>query len=332
MKSIAVIVSCICIGWILASCAHSPETPMFKRLESYRFDPATPLMDRVAEVPAHLLESLKKLDGRDNYHPYIPTLDDMKKVVAAFHALPDMQRTVLDRRLVGIYFVENFAGGGYSDYLFDRDGNLYAILILNPAILRTGISKWITDKELSAFGNDRADIDLTVECREGDMSALVYILLHETAHILDYVSGCTPYVEKELADRGKPLDAASFTGMAWVDYNRPIAAYDFPQRSRLGFYGATSAPRISRSELSKLYRSLAATPFTNLYASQNWAEDFAETAAFSSLARIIGSACIIRVQGPPADRFEVSTTAREQVAKRLPILYRGCGVNGRATP
>jgi hypothetical protein len=328
MKKIAVVVSWICIGWMVASCVHAPQLPMFKQLENYRFDPAIPLLDRVAEVPPHLLEALKKLDERDNYRPYVPTLQDKKMIVAAFHAIPGIQRDVLDRRLVGVYFVENFSAGGYSDYLFDRDGNIYTILVLNPAILRTGISRWIKEKELSAFGNDRNDIDLTVECKEGDMTALVYILLHETAHILDYVSGCTPYVEKDLAAMGKPLDAASFAGAAWLDYDRPLAVYDFPQRNKLGFYGAKTGSRISRNELFKLYRSLEATPFTNLYASQNWAEDFAETAAFSSLSRITGSACVIRLQGPEVENFEVSTTERKPVSMRLPILYGGCRARG----
>lgn len=332
MKRLAVIVSWLCTAWLMASCVCSQQLPGFKQLESYRFDPAVPLLDRVSEVPPHLLEALKKLDERDDYRPYLPTLEDTKKIVAAIHAIPDSQRSVLDRRLVGIYFVENFSAGGYSDYLFNKGGNLYTILVLNPAILRTGISKWVTDKELSAFRKDRTDIDMTVECGEGEMTALVYILLHESAHNMDYVSGCTPYVEKDLAASGKPLDASSFTGTAWVDYDRPLAAYDFPQRGKLGFYGAAKDSGIPRSELPKLYRSLASTPFTNLYASQNWAEDFAETAAFSSLARIIGSPCMIRVRGEGADLFEVSTTAREPVARRLPLLYRGCGVSGGAAP
>ncbi|MDO9067120.1 MAG: hypothetical protein Q7W05_01530 [Deltaproteobacteria bacterium] len=331
MKNIAVIFSLICIGLIIGSCVHTPQLAKFKQLENYHFDPMIPLLNRVAEVPSYLLEALKKLDERDDYRPYIPTLEDTNKIVAALHAIPDIQRVVLDRRLVGIYFVENFSAGGYSDYLYDRDGNLYTILVLNPAILSTGISKWIREKELSAFKNDIADINLTVECREGNMTALVYIMLHETTHIMDYVSGCTPYVEKDLAHRGKSLDSSSFTGEAWLDYDLPLARYDFPLRSKLGFYGAAKDSGISRSELPGLYRSLAATPFTNLYASQNWAEDFAETAAFSSLARIIGSGCIFRVEGPGTDPFEISTIFREPVERRLPILFNGCAdIGGKA--
>jgi hypothetical protein len=330
MTKIILIIACISTCLIMVSCTHAPPVPVFKQLESYRYDPAIPLLARVTEVPPHLLEALKKLDEREDYRPYLPTLEDTKKIAAALHAIPDIQRAVLERRLVGIYFVENFSAGGYSDYLFDKDGNLFTILVLNPAILRTGISKWIRDKELSAFRNDRSDIDLIVECNEGDMTALVYIMLHEMAHIIDYVSGCTPYVEKDLAGRGKALDAAPFTAAAWLDYDRPRTDFDFQLRSKMGFYGAAKDGGISRSELPALYRSLAATPFTNLYASQNWAEDFAETAAFSSLARLIGSACTIRVQGPGAERFEFSTTAREPVARRLPLLLQGCGASTEA--
>jgi hypothetical protein len=152
----------------------------------------------------------------------------------------------------------------------------------------------------------------------------VYLLLHETAHQLDYLAGCTPYVEKDLAGRGKSLATVPFDSATWRDYNHPLPAFDFPLRGRLRFYGSDNSAKLSRSELPNLYRRLAKTPFTTLYASQNWAEDFAETAAFAALARINGIVCTMRVHGPGTERFEFPILDHPEVVIRLPLLYSAC--------
>jgi len=324
MRRLPVLFVMVVLAGFLASCVASTGLPAFKRLENYRFDPSLALLERVGEVPPLLLEALKKLDNRPDYRPYNLTPEEMRQFSVALGELPDIQRTVLNGRLVGIYFVQNLSSGGYSDYLLDRNGVLHTVLVLNPAILHTGISRWIADKELSAFQADRTDISLTVECGEGGRSALLYLLLHETAHQLDYLSGCTPYVEKDLAAAGKPLAEVAFDAGAWQDYDHPLAAFDFPLRRRLRFYGLDNSVKLARGDLPHLYRRLAASPFTTLYASQNWAEDFAETAAFAALARSNGIVCTLRVQGPGQEQFEFPLLDRPPVVVRLPLLYAAC--------
>lgn len=324
MVRLPVLCVMLVLAGCLASCTASGTLPAFKRLENYRFDRATPLPDRVGEIPPLLLDALKRLDNRPDYRPYNLTPEEMRQFSAALDELPDIQRTAIEARLAGIYFVQNLSSGGYSDYLLDRHGVLHTVLVLNPAILHTSISRWITDKELSAFLADRDDIGLTTECTGGERSALLYILLHETAHQLDYVAGCTPYVEKELASAGKPPLTVPFSGVAWKEYDHPWPEFDFPQRDRLHFYGSDPSAKLSRSELPALYRRLEATPFSTLYASQNWAEDFAETAAFSALARYNGIVCTLRVRGPGTERFEVPTLDRSEAVIRLPLVYSSC--------
>ncbi|HEX9079715.1 MAG TPA: hypothetical protein VF795_09010 [Desulfuromonadaceae bacterium] len=323
MRRVPVLVVMIILAGCLASCA-SGGLPPFKRLENYPFDPSKTLPERVTEVPPLLLEALKRSDNRPDYRAYRPTPGELRQLAAALGELPDIQRQALHGRLVGIYFVQNLSSGGYSDYLLDRRGVLHTVLVLNPAILHTGMSRWITDKELSAFTTDRSDIGLSVECSDGGRSALLYILLHEAAHQLDYLAGCTPYVERALAAAGKPLAAVPFAAAAWRDYDHPLPEFDAPLRGRLRFYGSGATARLPAGEMPALYRYLATTPFTTLYASQNWAEDFAETAAFAALARRDGIVCTLRVRGPGTEQFLMPLLDRPPVAARLPLLSPSC--------
>lgn len=308
----------------LSCCAIDRPTTDFKRLESYRFDPDTDLADRLADVPEQLLESLQKLDQREDYLPYRLSPVERKQFASTLKELPGIHLAAMQKRLVGIYFVKNLSSGGYSDFVWSRDGKLYTLLVLNPELLKKSISEWVRDKEMSAFLDDRKDIGLNVNCYENGRSALLYLLLHESAHLLDYVAGCTPYVERELADRGKTLATVPFASRVWQDYSSPQPLFDFPQRAEMHFYGSDNSRKLSRGKLPEAYQSLAKTPFNILYASQNWAEDFAETAAFSSLARITGHACTIRIDKTGGSSFLFSMLDRPPVVARMPSLYSSC--------
>jgi hypothetical protein len=308
---------------LLISCSHS-RLPAFKRLENYNFKPESTLQSRLGEIPPVLLESLKQLDNRADYRPYKLTPAEFKLFADDLALLPGIHRSAMQKRLAGIYFVENLSSGGYSDFVRGGDGKIYTVLVLNPSLLKTTISEWIKIKELSAFLEDREDISIRVDCGEKGRSALLYLLLHESAHLLDYVAICTPYVEKELAGSGRGLAQVPFVSVAWQDYHQPKPQFDFYQRSVLSFYGNDNSRKLSRSSLPDLYRNLAATPFNILYASQNWAEDFAETAAFSALKSITGKSCLITVDGPGANHFHFSVLERPAVSVRLPQLYSTC--------
>jgi len=310
-----------CMSCLSCSVSLLPE---HKQMENYGFRPGSMLVERVAPPPLFLLEELKRLDGRSDYLPYIPTAADMQQLNDYLLLLPPRERAAMVKRLAGIYFVTNLSSGGFSDYVYDKNGTLHTILVLNPALFKTGISQWVKDKELSAFLDDRADIGLEVDCGEEGRSALLYILLHESAHQLDYVAGCTPYVEKDLAKSGKLTADVPFVARTWLGYEQPLPRYDFIPRARLHFYGSSAGPRLSRSELPAAYAGLAVTPFNLLYGSQNWAEDFAETVAFSNLKRIAGKDCRIRVTGPGHKERVVWLTDRKPVAERMQYLYNSC--------
>ena len=309
----------------MVSCSRLGALSGYKDVERYGvFNTSTTLAERVAQPPAFLLEALKKMDNRNDYLAYVPTASEMRQIVDALDNIPDRQKAAMLSRLVGIFFVSNLSSGGYSDYLFDRNGTLHTILVLNPAILHTGISQWIKDKEMSAFFDDKSGVVMSVDCDEGERSALLYILLHESAHQLDYIAGCTPYVEKDLSKSGKPLNGVPFAAVTWKGYDLPLPAFDYSRRSQLRFYGNDDSAKLPGREMPAAYRRLAKTPFTLLYASQNWAEDFAETVAFTELKRIIGKGCRIHIKGAGKQDFMFDLLERKVAAERLPFLYSSC--------
>jgi len=80
--------------------------------------------------------------------------------------LPSKHQQMMHASLVGIYFVANFFGSGMADFVFDEKENVYTILIINPDVLHTGISDWMTHREATCFkpaGDGEQDISIRVE-------------------------------------------------------------------------------------------------------------------------------------------------------------------------
>ena len=185
---------------------------------------------------------------------------------------------MLKERLVGIYFVENLLGAGFTEFVLDEKDKVHAFIAVNPATLRTGLSEWLSAREASCFAGAATGTDATsvfVEC-SGSYQALLYALVHECGHVADYVYHYTPYVEPTIKDLGLGVATSPFIENVWVDYAKPESRADFPGRADITFYGTGGGPKIPIASAAGMYRSLENGPFPSLYAAQNWAEDFAE--------------------------------------------------------
>jgi hypothetical protein len=269
----------------LAACDSNPSTPpsegtsdgiSAKDLESYHFDPSAPLIDRVKEAPDFLLMYLQDIiDTSQNSTPYIPSEEEAAVIQSNLSILPPSYLENLQKRLVGIYFINNWIGSGITDYVLDSDNEVFTFIIVNPETMRNDISEWITYKESSCFlpnGQEDSSITITVDCGN-EYSGLAYVLLHETSHIMDFVHHYTPYVMAEL---GQSVSETDFVRGTWMDYYNPVQDADFILREDITFYGKDNGPLIHASQASELYQALGKTPFVSLYGSQNWVEDFAE--------------------------------------------------------
>lgn len=286
-----------------------------KKLESFVVDLGTPLEDRVMETPAVLLEYLKKIDETDTYRAYIPDEAEMKILKEYLGYLPQKIREVLEAKLLGIFFVDTLQGGGMSDFVFDKEGVLYSVLVLNPRILKTSLGEWLRFRDASAFTTDQGVV-IASDCGDSYVG-LLHTLFHEASHIYDYHRQMTPWVEPGLAALSS-VTATAFTESAWATYAEPLKTHDFPERKNISFYDF--GPRLDGARAASMYVSLGATPFSSLYGSTSWAEDFAESFTWFYLEKRLGiryETSVVR-EGIVLARY--SPSDNENVRKRHKIL------------
>lgn len=295
--AIAALLAAVVLLAALASCASTPKSVRERiaaipamNLKTYRFDPASPMAQRIGPAPDFVLKHLRGADGRDDYEAYEPTDADRELALQYLDLLPAWFDAMLKERLVGIYFVENLLGSSCTEFVLDKDDTVYAFIAVNPATLAAGLSEWMTAREASCFSGaaaggasgagsggaaSGAGAAVFVDCG-ASYRALLYALVHECARVADYVYHYTPYVEPTIEELGLGAGETPFVEGIWTDYAKPEARADFEGRTDVAFYGTGGGPKIPLADAAALYERLANSPFPSLYAAQNWAEDFAE--------------------------------------------------------
>lgn len=287
------------------------------RLETYSFDPSVPLAERIGPPTPFLLEWLKKYDGRDDYLPHAPTAEERRMLTGWLRRLPAKMRDTLDKRLIGIFLVDNFLGNGLAEMVLDpATGEKYSWVTLNAGGFGKTLSETLSEREASSFIGG----GVSVECGGREPAGIFYSLTHELTHAYDYTAGITPYVEPEWyeAVSGRPPRPEPAWEI-WKGYRTPRPEHDFAARKRLSFYGFGGGPKLRASEAAAVYESLAASPFVSLYGSQNWAEDAVELMVYASTRRLLGSACRVKYKGPGG--MTASFKPGETAAARAEALY-----------
>ena len=254
-----------------------------KNFESYTFSPKTPLISRIESAPSFVLAYLRNMDNRPDYLSYTPSEEERSLIQEYILKLPPVHKNVLKKRLIAIYFVNGFLGSGMADYVISKNSDIYTILVFNPLLLSTKISKWFTYRENTCFISSSSEYKIQIDCGK-EFTGLMYGLLHETSHILDYILQYTPYTEPELTKiNGFKVKASAFVQGIWDGYRKPSKKYAFTNRENVTFYGLGGGPKINVTDAVMLYKQLAKTPFVSLYGSLSWAEDFAELITFYHL-------------------------------------------------
>ncbi len=284
--------------FISLSCGRNVTGPDLShpayRLSSYEFNATSSLEQRVTPVPGFLLDHLKKMDGKTDYEPYTPDAKQKGEISRYLRLLPKLNLDVMKDRLVGIYFIKNFLGSGLADFIMDDQGRVYCYLIINPAVFEKGLSEWMTYREKTCFISDDPSYDIAVKCGSR-YSGLMYILTHETTHIVDYVRSITPWTDEGIRKAKRvTLTETDFTRGTWKSYDE--TASPFPFRKNVTFYGIGGGPKIKLSESEALYREFAVSPFPTLYGTLNWAEDLAEMVTFYHISEKLGQGFSIEVR------------------------------------
>jgi hypothetical protein len=316
-KKISILATLLVLTVATAGCATADLLQPVHRLGSFRFVRGSPLMSRMSAPPPVVLGHLRRLDRRDDYEPYIPDRNETLEMERAFTLLPVRSRNVLNDRLIGIYFISNFTGNGLCEWVMDSDGKAYVFFVFNPSSFSKNMSQLLTEKENTCFADDDISIDITVDCGK-KYSGFAYILLHESAHAVDYVLNVTPYVDEEHGEHMKKKTAETmFTKYYWSGYDAPTRHFMFT--GKVSFYGSGER-KLKRSNAVEAYQDLSRSPFVSLYASMSWAEDLAELAAFYHITRVLKQPFGIRVLQNKKTIFSTYPMEHPEIAKRLRLL------------
>ncbi len=301
---------------------HVSIADAIHQLKNHTLQMDSPLQKRFLKTPDLILKYLKTIDEIDNYSDYKLSEDEKQIIVDIIKLLPDNLKKILMDNLIGIYFVNNFISNGYTEWVIDEKKNIYCFMVFNPDVLKRNISDILTKRENTCFINDDTNISLTVEV-SGNYSGFLYILLHESAHIADYLNRYTPYVEDILMEiQGFKKEDKKFTDKIWNDYSIPFKKFDFPYRKDLTFYGFGNGPKIKLSDAVKVYEQFSNSTFFSLYASKNWAEDFAEYVSFYYLTNILNTQYSIIVKKKGREIYNIKPVGMKHIFQREKIVKK----------
>ena len=317
-ENITTLIIAVCMTSALAAACRSSEgDARIHQFENYSFDRHARPPSRAGMPPRMVLGYLQRLDNRTDYAPYLPSDAERAVVGDAYRILPERTKSVLENRLIGIYFIKNFTGNGLCEWVVDRRGKVYIFLVFNPRALGKTASELLTEKEQTCFFRDDPSIEIRVDCGN-TIPGFYYILLHESAHAVDYVLNITPFVDEEYKRQlGIKKTKSEFTKNSWAGYNTSKEHFIFSQR--VSFYGM-DAPKLKSSEAVAVYKDLARSPFASLYGSMSWAEDLAELAAFYHITHVLKGPYAIHVVQKKKTIFSVRPMETAAVIERLPMI------------
>jgi hypothetical protein len=229
-----------------------------------------PLEDRASSAPESLLERFGK-DLNVKVSAHVITPGERLTLTNALAQLTPFQREVLRNRLHAIYFIDGMPNNALT---FPDGGSTaepkYSIAVRAGALHET-VSELVTRKERTLFASAGSKLSVAVD--GGSLNAMVYVLLHETTHIVDFTVNATP-------DPDHPSGNHPLVGGIWQDGRTPADEYRPPILMSI-FWRTGRAMPIMRA--ADLYDALGRTPFISVYASCDSHDDLAELVAWTEL-------------------------------------------------
>ena len=291
-----------------------------KNYENYSFSPNTKIDERIGNSDAIVLNWLRELDSNESYTFYELKNEERTQVKEYIKLLPKYYQSVLEKKLLGIYFINDFYGSGMSDYVISESNDIYTILVFNPKVFKQSLSELVTYKENTCYKQNNDQIQLNIQISD-EYSGLFYILMHECTHIIDYCERITPFVEPNIQElQRKKKEPSPFTEEYWTAYNKIKLKRNIEYKDKLNFYTKENDKKIEKSELLLVYNELKNTPFASLYSYINWAEDFAEYATFYYFTQVLNMEYNIKITENNELIFEYEPFANINVLERAKKL------------
>lgn len=264
-----------------------------QKFTNYRFNQKSTLISRVNNAPDFVLKYLIELDNKPEYKNYALNNKEYQIIKDNIELLPKDYKDELQNSLIGIYFIDNFWGSGLTHFVIDDNNNIYTIIIINPKLLQMNLSEALTWKERTCFIDD---INYKLEIEVSDqLSGLLYILLHETTHAIDYTNRITPYPHPHLLKYTNVPKKSYDLFNIWEKYNKISKQYNSNLFSTITFYTFNNGPKAKYSDAINIYKELEKTPFVSLYSTLSWAEDIADLYTIQYLVEELGCDYTIKI-------------------------------------
>lgn len=301
---------------------------LFQRLQN---NLSEPIVGRVQKMPADLLKATQDYDrsiGIEDSNHYVartPSTEELELINSYYESLPIAYKKAFSEKLLAVYLVDGFAGAGMTDWLVDRDGHTYYYLVLNSSLFNLSLDDWLTYKENSIF--DKSAVSPRIRVRTNtNYRAIMYGLLHEGAHIVDYELGIAPYVDPlHRKVSGRTQVTSAFTDGVWLQRSQTVAQYNFMHRAVMNIYGEfAKKDLIPRVELPEMFSQLIQTPFVTFYSGTSWNEDLADYMTYQYIERSLGGTVTVELlhQGKIIEQYApIKTPQVQQREKSVRVFY-----------
>ncbi|WP_205508903.1 hypothetical protein [Longitalea arenae] len=235
--------------------------------QKYGLNPSVSLSARVIATPKDVLAMFHEAGMAPTEHQL--TAAEQQKVETAFAMLPPLHQRVLKDRLRSISFLDNMPNTALTSTLnYDERYNVFHITF-RAAILHETVTHWLTEKERTCF--DTAHSPARVNINGGQLDAFVYVLIHETTHVVDASLGITDKRPGKLSESNQVAD---FAAGIWEDRTTLTPTLRDSVLQGIAFrYGGK---KVAVTQAPDLYKALQKTPFVSLYGSCARSEDLAE--------------------------------------------------------
>jgi hypothetical protein len=263
----------------------------YKNMENYNGNISLSVKNKIISPNKFVIDGINQMDSTDAYSGYELTEAEKNVFMEYYNLLPEKYKDIINNKVFAIYFINNFKGSGMTDCVFDKNNNAYIILYLNRELLNKTISEWIEFRDNSPF-IDNANIDIEVDFNTNYL-ALIFGLLHETSHIYDFYYNITPYTDPYLMNIYDIEYSKSFTKDIWDDFKKQKSIYNIFCDHEISFYDLGN--RLDKELSMEFYKRLVNSPFSSLYGSTTWSEDFAETFTYYYLNKFLETRYEIKI-------------------------------------
>ncbi len=246
--------------------------------------------ERIYSAPIELIDKLQienELQGIQERpkpaEPFSEVNDAMRFIELS---MPNMLQKILKERLIGIFLVKGLGSTGYTDTVYDTEGNeSYCFIILDEEMIKSKkANEWATWRENSCFHSReerKYRLNFVIEEEENNtvINAIRYIVLHELGHVF----GTVTKIHSTWKDRQTKNINMNFPyqRLSWekTQGNKIIGIFDdcFHERALIKFYSFRES-ELKNHQIPSVYKKLIkCTNYVSLYAATNLWDDFAES-------------------------------------------------------